>query len=202
MSEINVHTQCTFHVIQFYRTLQVTFRRLGAWLSCCGECRHGYTFLNLVTAAPNLIKTLYNIFRRPQLQTKSFPIPYFHWQVTYKALCNDRGQRSTISACNSPVSSSLIPVRYSLGLAVANQNAALWFCVPLCSNRQLVCDQLHNIAVKSCTSTTKKPFQCWVFIKRGTGNEEIRNGKWGNEEMNWKWSSKLLYAYPILVCTT
>ena len=42
-----------------------------------------------------------------------------------------------------------------LGSAVANQNAALWFCVPLRSNGQLACDRLHNIAIKSCACTTK-----------------------------------------------
>ena len=64
--------------LEQYRALQVTCQRLEAWLSCCGECHHGYASLNPVTAAPNLIKTLHNLFRSPQLQTKSFPIPYFH----------------------------------------------------------------------------------------------------------------------------
>ena len=59
-----------------YRALQVTCQRLEAWLSC-GECHHGNASLDLVTAALNLIKTLLNLFRRPQLQIKSFPIPYF-----------------------------------------------------------------------------------------------------------------------------
>ena len=47
-----------------------------------------------------------------------------------------------------------------LGLAIANQNGALRFCIPLYSNEQPECDQLHNIAVKSRVCTTKKPFQC------------------------------------------
>ena len=38
----------------------------------------GNASLNLVTAAPDLIKALHNLFRRPQLQTKSFLIPYFN----------------------------------------------------------------------------------------------------------------------------
>lgn len=34
-----------------------------------------------------------------------------------------------------------------LGLAVTDWNAALWSCILLRSNVQLVCEQLHNIAV-------------------------------------------------------
>ena len=61
-----------------YRALQVTCQRLEGWLSCYGDCHHGNAFQNLVTATPNVIKILNNLFMRPQLQTKSFPIPYFH----------------------------------------------------------------------------------------------------------------------------
>ena len=53
-------------------------QRLETWLSCYVECHHGNASLNVGTAAPNLIKALHNLFRRPQLQTKSFPIPYFN----------------------------------------------------------------------------------------------------------------------------
>ena len=56
------------------------------WMSSGGEYHHGNASLNLFTAAPNLITVLHNPVRRPHLQTKSFPIPYFHWQVTCKAL--------------------------------------------------------------------------------------------------------------------
>ena len=47
-----------------------------------------------------------------------------------------------------------------LGLVVVNQNAALQFYVPLCSNGQLASDRLHNIVVKSRACTTKKTLQC------------------------------------------
>ena len=73
----------TFLTGNFYRTLQVTCQRLEAWMSSCGEYHHGNASLNLFTAAPNLIKVLQNLIRRPHVQTKSFPI---HWQVTCKAL--------------------------------------------------------------------------------------------------------------------
>ena len=49
---------------------------LDETLSCYVECHHGNVSSNLVIATPNLIKALYILFRRPQLQTKSFPIPY------------------------------------------------------------------------------------------------------------------------------
>ena len=65
-------------LLQRCLNLLYTCQRLEAWLSCYVEFHHGNTSLNLVTAAPNLIKALYNLFRRPQLQTKSFPIPYFN----------------------------------------------------------------------------------------------------------------------------
>ena len=61
-----------------YRALQVTCQRLESWMSSNGKYRHGNASLNLFTAAPNLITVLYNPFRRPHLQTKSSPIPYFH----------------------------------------------------------------------------------------------------------------------------
>ena len=48
--------------IPLYTALQVTCQRLEAWLSCCGECHHGYASLNLVTAAPNLRETLNIIY--------------------------------------------------------------------------------------------------------------------------------------------
>ena len=60
------------------RALQVTCQSLEAWLSCYVECHHGSASLNQVTTTPNLIKALHNLFRRPQVQTKSFPIPYFN----------------------------------------------------------------------------------------------------------------------------
>ena len=50
-----------------YRALQVTCQGLEAWLSCFVECHHGNASLNQVTTTPNLIKTLYNLFRWPQL---------------------------------------------------------------------------------------------------------------------------------------
>ena len=65
---------CTYQCTELCRLL---VQMLGAWLSCCGrgDCHHGNAFLNLVTAAPNLIKTLRNLFMRPQLQTYSlFPL--------------------------------------------------------------------------------------------------------------------------------
>ena len=68
----------TYMYTKFYRALQVTCQRLEAWLSCYVECHHGNASLNQVTTTPNLIKALHNLFRRPQLQTKSFPIPYFN----------------------------------------------------------------------------------------------------------------------------
>ena len=55
------------------RALQVTYQRLEAWMSSRGEYHHGNASLNLFTAAPNLIKVLHNLVRRPHLQTKSFP---------------------------------------------------------------------------------------------------------------------------------
>ena len=59
-----------------YRALQVTCQRLHveAWLSYYVEYHHGHASLNQVTTTLNLIKALHNLFRRPQLQTKSFPI--------------------------------------------------------------------------------------------------------------------------------
>ena len=63
-----------FHRNVPYRALHVTCQRLEACLSCCVECHHGNASLNQVTTTPNLIKALNNLFRRPQLQTKSFPI--------------------------------------------------------------------------------------------------------------------------------
>ena len=59
----------------YYRALQVTCLRLGAKLSYFGGYHHGNAFQNLVTTAPNLIRTLHNLFRRLQLQTKSFLSP-------------------------------------------------------------------------------------------------------------------------------
>ena len=42
--------------------------RMGSF----GEYHHGNASQNLFTAAPNLIKVVQNLVRRPQLQTKSF----------------------------------------------------------------------------------------------------------------------------------
>ena len=60
-----------------YRALQVTRHMLVGWLSSCGECHHGNASLNQIRATPNVIKTLHNLVRCPQLQTRALPIPYF-----------------------------------------------------------------------------------------------------------------------------
>ena len=73
-----VQVACTMYTSTLYRALLVTCQRLEAWLSCYVECHHGNASLNQVTTTLNLIKALYNLFKRPQLQTKSFPIPYFN----------------------------------------------------------------------------------------------------------------------------
>ena len=69
-----------------------------------------------------------------------------------------------------------------LGLAVANQNAALRFWIPLCSNVQTARDQLHNIAAKSRACTTKKPFQCHQTFSRAgiRGWERDYWATWGH----------------------
>ena len=64
---------------------------------------------------------------------------------------------------------TLYEVSY-LGLALANQSAALRVCIQLCNNMQRACDWLHNIVVKTVICpytlymyiqcTTKKLFQC------------------------------------------
>ena len=85
MMTLHVHN-CMHRYEHIYRALQVIYQRLEAWLSCYVERHYGSASLNQVTTTPNLIKALHNLFRRPQLQTKSFLIPYFNWQVTCKAL--------------------------------------------------------------------------------------------------------------------
>ena len=60
---------------QNYRALQVTCQRLEAWMSSYGENHHASASLNLFTAAPNLIKVLHNLVRRPHLQPSLFLFP-------------------------------------------------------------------------------------------------------------------------------
>ena len=48
------------------------------------------------------------------------------------------------------------------------------------------------IELHQCMNNLGQDPKIWVVIKRGTGNEEMGNRKYGNEEMNWKWSSLIL----------
>ena len=60
---------CTY--VRIYRALQIACQRLEAQLSSCGECHCGSVSQDLLTAAPNLIKALHNLVRRPQLSSYS-----------------------------------------------------------------------------------------------------------------------------------
>ena len=69
----------------YYGALLVTCQGLEAWLSCYVECHRGNASLNQVTTTPNLIKALHNLFKRPQLQAKSFSYSLF--QLTSTEIC-------------------------------------------------------------------------------------------------------------------
>ena len=91
-----------------------------------------------------------------------------------------------------------------LGLAVANQNAALQFWIPLRSNVQMARDRLHDIAVKSRICATKKPFQCHLVsfpdpaLKEGKGLVHIERFL-GLDDISVKNSSTPIRFTPCVI---
>ena len=81
------------------------------------------------------------------------------WFLQAQQFCFRASQSDCSSTISCDITSCCEATLYKvscLGLAVANQNAALRFCIQLRSNVQPARDRLHNIAVKSRACTTKK----------------------------------------------